>query len=309
MRHDRTLQRPSTATRRLCAGLHPAVPAPESLTIARLIEGDEGEALGFLSRRPLRNVIMSGLIRDNGLESSFNRGHFYGCRDARGRLVGVALVGHVTLFEAPRLDALLALARSAPATLQLKTIIGEAGSVRLFCEHRADLTPDRLRSKHEQLLALCQPPADAEPVNGLRVATLAHLELVMSANAEMAEGTCGVNPLRADPVGFRVRTARRIEQGRVWVWCEGGRLVFKVDVASETPEAIYLEGLYVDPRERGKGHAQKCLSHLSCLLLRRAPVVCLMVEEGNATAQALYRRLGFKLHCTYERVTLAPSIN
>ncbi|MFL6230152.1 MAG: GNAT family N-acetyltransferase, partial [Pyrinomonadaceae bacterium] len=215
-----------------------------------------------MSRRPLRNVIMSGLIRDNGLVSPFNRGHFYGCRDARGGLVGVALVGHVTLFEAPRRDALLALARSAPATLHPNTIIGEPGSVRLFCEQHASLAPDGLRCKHEQLLALCRPPADAEPVNDLRVATLAHLELVMGANAEMAEATCGVNPLRADPVGFRIRTARRIEQGRVWVWCKGARLVFKVDVASETPEAIYLEGLYVDPRERGKGHAQKCLSHL-----------------------------------------------
>jgi predicted GNAT family acetyltransferase len=29
-----------------------------------------------------------------------------------------------------------------------------------------------------------------------------------------------------------------------------------------------------------------------------------MVEEGNMTAQALYGRLGFEPHCTYDRVSL-----
>jgi ribosomal protein S18 acetylase RimI-like enzyme len=301
-------QAPPTS-RRLGAALNLAARTHEPLGVARLSAGDEGEALEFLSERPLRTVIMSGLIRDNGVESPYNRGHFYGCRDARGKLVGVSLIGHVTLFETRRPAALIALARCAPAAPSLNTIIGETRSVRLFCEHHASLAQDRLRSRRDQFMVLCQPPADGEPVAGLRVATPAHLDQLMRANAEMVEAACGVNPLRADPEGFRRRTARHVEQGRVWVWFADGRLVFKVDVASETPEAIYLEGLYVDPQERGKGHARKCLSHLSRLLLRRAPVVCLMVEEGNATAQALYRRLGFELHCTYERVTCVPSIN
>jgi ribosomal protein S18 acetylase RimI-like enzyme len=309
MQKVRMRPQPSPTSRRLGAGLNLAARVPDPLRVARLVEGDEGEALEFLSGRPLRTVIMSGLIRDNGLESPYNRGHFYGCRDGRGDLVGMALVGHVTLFETRRPAALRALARSAPAAPNLNTIIGETRGVRLFCEHHASLVRDRLRIRRDQFMVLCQPPAEGESITDLRVATPAHLDQLVRANAEMVEAACGVNPLRTDPEGFRRRTARHVEQGRVWVWLAGGRLVFKVDVASETPDAVYLEGLYVDPAERGKGHAQKCLAHLSRLLLRRAPVVCLMVEEGNATAQALYRRLGFELHCTYERVTLAPSIN
>jgi len=37
---------------------------------------------------------MAGLIRDNGMESKFNQGNFYGCRDRHGNLAGVALIGH-----------------------------------------------------------------------------------------------------------------------------------------------------------------------------------------------------------------------
>lgn len=45
---------------------------------------DEGEVLDFLAERPVHTVVMAGLIRDNGLESPFNRGTFYACRDSEG---------------------------------------------------------------------------------------------------------------------------------------------------------------------------------------------------------------------------------
>ena len=60
---------------------------------------DECEVLAFLLERPVHTVVMAGLIRDNGLESPFNRGTFYACRDSAGRLEGVALVGHATFVE------------------------------------------------------------------------------------------------------------------------------------------------------------------------------------------------------------------
>ena len=62
--------------------------------------------MDFLSARPLHTFIMSSWIKDNGLVSSLNRGTFYGYRDESRELRGVALVGHVTLFET-RVDAAL----------------------------------------------------------------------------------------------------------------------------------------------------------------------------------------------------------
>src|SRR2546429_9411690 len=56
------------------------------------------EVLNFLDTRPVHTFIMSSWINDNGLVSSFNRGIFYVCRDTKGELQGVALIGHIKLF-------------------------------------------------------------------------------------------------------------------------------------------------------------------------------------------------------------------
>lgn len=290
----------------------PDAPAPRSARargrdqwgVTRMRAGEESEALEFLSRRPLNTVIMAGLIRDNGLDSPCNRGSFYACRDAAGALAGVALVGHVTLFEARHSGALLALAKSARPAHGLHAVVGESEGVRLFCAHHAGPGKSRLKVRRELFLVLNETRLAGEAVCDLGPASLARLPSIVSASAELAESATGFNPLLADPEGFRRRVARRVEQGRVWTWFEDGRLMFKIDVAAETPEAIYLEGLYVSPGARGRGHGLRCFSQLSSILLRRARALCLLVDEGNAAARALYGRLGFVTHCAYERVSL-----
>src|SRR5205823_10612756 len=73
-----------------------------------LTDEHEAEAIAFLAARPVHTVFLSTLIRDNGLVSPLNRGTFYGCRAARGRLTGLALIGHATIIETAD-DAALAL--------------------------------------------------------------------------------------------------------------------------------------------------------------------------------------------------------
>lgn len=277
---------------------------PWAVTLMRA--GEESEALDFLSRRPLDTVIMAGLIRDGGLESPCHRGGFYACRDGAGGLAGVALIGHVTLFEVRHGDALLALAQSARPVHGLHAVVGEREAVKLFCAHHAGLADACVHARRELFLVRRESVEAGEWVEGLRPATLAQLPEIVGASADMVEGATGVNPLISDPAGFRERTARRVERGRVWAWFDEGRLVFKIDVAAETPEAVYVEGLYVNPAARGRGHGLRCFAQLTNLLLRRADALCLMVEESNAAARALYKRLGFVTHCVSDRVSLVP---
>jgi predicted GNAT family acetyltransferase len=111
--------------------------------------------------------------------------------------------------------------------------------------------------------------------------------------------------MEKDPEGFRRRTARRIEQGRVGVWMVEGRLIFKADIISETPGATYVEGVYVNPEERGKGYGLRCMSQLSRTLLQHTRAVCLLANERNHSARGLYRKAGYKIRGHYDTLYLS----
>src|SRR6185295_11190707 len=102
----------------------------------------------------------------------------------------------------------------------------------------------------------------------------------------MAHAESGSDPMKRDPEGFRSRVARRISRGRNWIWMEDGKLLFKADIIADTPEVIYLEGIYVEPGERGKGYGLTGLSHLGQTLLRRARSVCLTVNADKEHTKA-----------------------
>lgn len=229
--------------------------ATSSLTVQKLVNEQKQEALTFLSARPLHTVTMVGFIRDNGLESPLNRGQFYATRDRSGHINGVALIGHATLIETESEVALAIFARLARSCKNAHMLMGEQDKVNLFWSYyaTADETP-RLICR-EMLYEQRWPVEVREAVRGLRHATLNDLDLIMPVHAQMAFEESGVNPMERDAVGFRLRCARRIEQGRVFVCIENGRLLFKADIVADTPEGIYLEGVYVALRNGAKAMA------------------------------------------------------
>jgi GNAT superfamily N-acetyltransferase len=269
-----------------------------------LTEEHREEALRFLASRPVHTVVMASFIRDNGVSSPLNRGTFYGCRDGEGRLVGVALIGHATLVETDSDEALAAFARLARACPRAHVMVGESDKIERFWEHYAEDGRSPRLVCRELLMEQRWPIRVRDAVPGLRPATPGDLEQVMTVQAQMASEESGVNPLEADPEGFRRRCLRRIEQGRVWVWTEGGRLIFKADIISETPEVKYVEGVWVAPDERGRGYGLRCLSQLSRELLARSGAVTLLVNETARGAVSFYRRAGYKLCSQYDTIFL-----
>ena len=297
-------------------------PSPEGLSIARaphsmmprdgginlLTHGSEAEALEFLSARPIHSVVMSSFIRDNGLVSDLNRGRFYSYRARGGRIEGIALVGHATLFETNSDAALAAFARLVHYSENVHVIVGEDAKVQQFWRHfiAGGNVPHQVG--RELLLERRSPMLSSETwntVHGLRLATLEDLSIVMTTHARMACEELGlVDPIVADPKGFPERCARRIRQRRVWVLIENGSLVFKADIVADTPDAIYLEGIYVNPQKRGQGYGLSCLAELSRSLLKRTGSICLLVNDRNHKAHSFYRRAGFRLQGRYTTIFL-----
>lgn len=265
-------------------------------------QGHEEEVLAFLATRPTQTAIMSGLIRDNGIVSPLNRGWFYAYRTWRGVIEGVALIGHVTLVEARSHAALAAFAFAAQKSSNVHVIMAEADKTDLFWKYYQPCgKPPRLLCR-ELLFEQRASAERREPVNGLRQATPVDLASVMEVQAQMAFAESGVNPMQIDPEGFRQRCARRIEQGRVWVWVEDGRLIFKADIIADTPEVNYLEGVWVNPQERRQGYGIRCMSHLAEKLLTRTKSITVLVNQRARQAHAFYRRAGYQFAGYYDTI-------
>lgn len=269
-----------------------------------LVHGQEAEALDFLSARPLHSVFLAGFIRDNGLVSEQNRGSFYGCRDSQGRLEGIALMGHAILIEARSETALAAFARMARGLESAQMLLGEQGKVERFWSYYAEADQARQSARRMLLLEKRGAVADFDQIGGLRFARLSDIESILAVNAQMALEESGNNPMENDPAGFRARTARRIEQNRVWVWTEGDTLVFKTEVVTETPDCVYIEGVYVNPQARRKGYGTRCFSQLCRSLLARAASICLLVNEQNYKARRFYESAGYEQQGFYDCIFL-----
>ena len=281
------------------------LPSPDvSLTVNELTEAETNEVIGFLSERPIHTVIMMGLIRDNGLVSEHNRGTFYGCRNSEGRLEGVALIGHATLIETRTRGAINELALVAQIHNRLHMFMAEQEKAEIFWNRYADDGQPMRVACRELLFELAEALESRGNVEGLRLATLDDLRLVAPVHAAMAEEESGVNPLETDREGFLARCRRRISQKRVWVVVKDDKLVFKADVQAETPELIYLEGIYVCPSERGTGLGRRCLTKLCTDLLTHTRSICVLVNEENEKAQAFYRMCGFRCVSRYDTIFL-----
>lgn len=261
------------------------------------------EVLSYLEARPVYTAYLSGMIRDNGLQSPRNRGTFYGYRNPAGQLEGVALIGHATLLETSTDRAIEAFALTAQRCKTVHMIMCEENRIGRFWDHYAGAGQQMRRACRELLFEL-RWPGEVSQVTNLRQANVRDLSLLIPVHAEMAKGESGVDPRDSDPVGFVERYTRRIEQGRTWVLTEDRKLQFKADVVAETPETTYIEGVWVNPDARRQGYGRRCMSQLARMLLWRTKSICLFVNDENEDARSFYKDVGYHFRTVYDTVFL-----
>jgi uncharacterized protein len=281
----------------------------EPLTIEELRADHESEVMAFLNERPIHTFGMMGFIRSNGVVSPHNHGEFYACRDEQGELQGVALIGRYILVESRSDAAIEAFAHLAQDCRNAHMLLGDQDQVETFWSYYADRGQSPRLNCREYLFEQRWPVEVKPAVPCLRLATIEDLDLIVPAHAQIAFDESGIDPLQLDPERFRQGCERRIELGQSWVLVEDGRLIFKAEVVSDTPEIIYLEGIWVDEQERGRGIGSRCMSQLSRSLLLRSSSVCLLVNENNLSARAFYEKAGFRFISYYDTIYLEQKLH
>lgn len=279
-------------------------PIEARATIELLENSTYNEVLTFLQRRPIHTAYLAGMLRDNGLQSSLNRGTFHGCRDQQGQLEGVALIGHATLIEATSETALQAFAKAAQKCRTVHLVMGEENQIDKFWYYYAGDGQQMRRACRELLLELRWPIQVSQSGDKIRSATTSDLELLIPVHAEMAREESGIDPRQQDAAGFIDRYARRINQGRTWILTDNEKLLFKAEVVSETPEAIFIEGVWVNPEIREQGYGRRCMSQLALNLLSKTKSICLFVNAENEEARRFYTRAGYHFRAVYDTMFL-----
>jgi GNAT superfamily N-acetyltransferase len=297
----------SADLKHLTAATAVAKAAVPPVTTQLLKNNDAAEVLHFLEERALHNVVMSGFIRDYGIESELNRGMFYGSRDENNRLQGVALIGHATFIDARRETVIPEFARLAQAFPRIHMVLSERELVEQFWRAYAPAGQQLRRHCREILFELNDAPANVESLPELRPATPADLHQVAEMQASLACQESGVNPFQKDQAGFLFRCRQRIERNRVWTFIRNGEVIFKADIISETPDVIYLEGIYVNPNHRNRGVGSRCVTQLGRLLLNRAQSIVILVNENRTDAHRFFHHVGFVARSVYDILFLKPS--
>ncbi len=270
----------------------------------QLVVGDEAQALAFLRRRRLDNLLLLGLLGDYGLAQPSSRAMFYG-HFTGGELSGMALLGHHVLLSGT-LAALPAFARLARLhhAHELHVMLGPEPVTTTF---NRLLTNDAAAQCSGQLepqlfLVLNKLVAAARTDCALQLAGQDDVDEVAELHALACIEQNGTDPRALDPHGYRARVGRRIAAGRIWVARDAWGIYFKTDVTTQSEQIAYVEGVMLRSDVRGLGLGSLTFARLCRRLLQENERVCLFVKAAEQKTVAFYHRLGFKLHAHYQLV-------
>jgi hypothetical protein len=163
--------------------------------------------------------------------------------------------------------------------------------------------PAREVRADQPLLAI---PTDAviEPDVAVRRVDISEIEILLPACIAMFTEEVGVSPVSSGSGhAYRARIAELIRSGRAFARIDDGTVVFKAEVGAATKIACQVQGVWVDPRLRGRGYAAPGVAAVVNLARASvAPVISLYVNDYNTAARKAYARVGFENVGTFATV-------
>jgi predicted GNAT family acetyltransferase len=265
-----------------------------STSLRLLTDHDRDEVLALCDRDPVGNVFVSSRLRSASLDPARLGGQVWGYSEG-GQLTAVCYSGANLVPVEASPDAIIAFAgRARLQGRRCSSIVGPAAAVSQLWELLAPSwgRPRDIRPA-QPVMAISGPPL-TEPDPLVRVVRPSELDVVLPSCIAMFTEEVGVSPIGGDGgAAYRARMADLIASGRSFARIDKGHVVFKAEIGAVTPFACQVQGVWVPPEDRNKGHAGRGMAAVVQAALRMAPVVTLYVNDYNAPARAAYRRSGF----------------
>jgi GNAT superfamily N-acetyltransferase len=260
--------------------------------------------LALAARDPVVNVFADYRARTTSLEPRWLGGEVWG-RWVGGDLVAACHVGaNLVPIGASAEDARSFGERALTRGRTVSTLVGPAEPVRAFWDTVAGAwgRPREQRWVQPHLVLSGAPLVEPDPL--VRRSTRADFDALYPQCVAMYTEEVGVSPeLGGGGELYRARVLQLISRGWSFVRVEGGRVVFKAEVACASPYAAQIQGVYVAPDRRGEGLATRGMAAVADIVRREiAPNVSLYVNEWNTPARAAYERVGFRQTATFATV-------
>lgn len=219
----------------------------------------------------------------------------WGFHDA-GQLISLCYVGAnmVPVEAAPAAIAAFA-ARARKQGRRCSSIAGPAVAVHDLWRQLASYwdRPREIRYR-QPLMAIATDPL-VQPDPAVRLVRPGEIGVLLPASVAMFTEEVGISPIGADGgAAYRARVSELIASGRSLARIQDGKIVFKAEIGAVTSRACQVQGVWVPPELRGRGHASTGMAAVVAFARRTlAPVVSLYVNDFNVPARAAYRRVGF----------------
>jgi uncharacterized protein len=266
-----------------------------SSSLRLLNDRDLDEVLEICDRDAVTNVFVGSRVHAAGLDPGRLGAQLWGYMES-GRVTSLCYSGANLVPVAATPAAVAAFAERARLQgRRCSSIVGPADAVQELWSLLSPYwgRPREVRAA-QPVMAISSPPLVA-PDPLVRQVRPDELNTLLPASVAMFTEEVGVSPVGPDGgAAYRARVAELIRAGRSYARISGGHVVFKAEIGAVTPLACQVQGVWVPPELRGRGHAAHGMAAVVADALRSvAPVVSLYVNDFNAPARAAYRRVGF----------------
>jgi uncharacterized protein len=266
-----------------------------SSSLRLLNDRDLDEVLEICDRDPVTNVFVSSRVHAAGVDPGRLGAQLWGYLES-GEVTSLCYSGANLVPVAASSAAVAAFAERARLQgRRCSSIVGPAGTVQELWSLLSPYwgRPREIRPSQPVMATSTDPLVAPDPL--VRLVRPEELNTLLPASVAMFTEEVGVSPVGPDGgAAYRARVAELIRAGRSYARIDDGQVVFKAEIGAVTPLACQVQGVWVPPELRLRGHAAHGMAAVVADALRSvAPVVSLYVNDFNAPARAAYRKVGF----------------
>ena len=252
--------------------------------------------LALAGQDPVVNVFADYRARTTTLEPRWLGGEMWG-RFESGELVAACHVGaNLVPVQCSADDARAFAERALTRGRTVSTIVGPQDAVEVFWNGVATGwgRPRETRWQQPHLQIATGPAIAPDPE--VRRTTRKDMDELYPACVAMYTEEVGISPeCGGGGELYRARVTQLMNRGWSFARFDGGRLVFKAEVACATPLAAQIQGVWVPPDRRGEGLAAGGMAAVVELVRSEvAPIVSLYVNHWNEPARRTYEKVGFE---------------